>query len=185
MKFIGERISYQKKDNIFSVVIAANVDKSYERLLLVWLVLWTCCGAYFVFQLLGDLSKDLKLYIAILLSFWAYYEFKIGRVYFWRKGGFESIKIIDDKLVVKEVVFGRSLPKNFFLENIGRFEADDPKDTNLLEALNQSFWVKGAQYILFDYQGKRISFGRQLNKNERKSLVTLLNNELIQKRKKL
>ncbi len=185
MKFIGDRISYQKKDQVFSVVIAATVEKSKEILLLIWLICWTACGAYFIFQLFGDYNRDLKMYIGILLSFWAYYEFKIGKVYLWRRGGFESLKFKDDRLVLKEVVFGRTIPKEFYLENIERFIADMPKQTNIVESLNNSFWVKGAQYLRFTYQGKDISFGRQLTEKERKGLVTLLNKELIHRKKKL
>lgn len=184
MKFIGDRISYQDKDNIFSVVIAANVEKAYERLLLGWLILWSLSGAYFIYSLFGPYTKELKLYIGILLSFWLYYEIKIGRVYFWRKGGYESIKFIGDKLIIQEVLLGRGKPKTYFVQNIARIDIDMPKQTNFFEVLNHSFWVMGRPYLSFEHQGKIVAFGRQLKETERKALFKLLNLQLAQSKKK-
>ncbi|TXC78683.1 hypothetical protein [Luteibaculum oceani] len=184
MKFIGNRISHQKKEGIFSVVIAAGVEKAYERILLMWLLLWTLSGVYFITQLFADHSQELKLYIGILLSFWLYYEIRVGRVYFWRKAGYESIKFVEDKVLISQVILGRSKPKTYFVQNIDQFKADMPKETNVLEFLNNSFWVMGRPYISFQHQGDTISFGRQLTESERKALVMLLNKELAYSKKK-
>ena len=184
MKFIGNRISFQNKDNIFSVVIAANVEKAYERLLLAWLILWTLSGTYFIYSLFGDYSRELKMYIAILLSFWLYYEIKIGRVYFWRKSGYESIRFIEDKLVLKRVLLGKSSPKTYFVQNIKEIYVDMPKQTQFYEVLHNSFWVMGRPSLSFDHQGDIVSFGRQLNEQERKALHQVLTKELNQRKKK-
>ncbi|MES2629468.1 MAG: hypothetical protein V4616_10920 [Bacteroidota bacterium] len=183
MKFIGSRISHQNKNGIFSVVIAASVERSKETLLATWLFFWTCSGIYFITQLFTPLPKETKLVIAVLLTFWGYYEYRIGLIFLWRKFGYESIKFADDKLVIRDVIRGRGKSREFFIDNIPHF-AKLKLEEGWVKSMDQSFWVKGNGYIQFQYQGKLVHFGKQLTDEETSKLLDLVQRELIERKRK-
>lgn len=184
MKFIGNRISHQSKNGVFSVVIAASVEKYKETLLATWLFFWTASGIYFLAQLFGPFPKETKLFIVVLLSFWAYYEYRVINIWMWRKFGYESIKFMDDKLLIRDVVRGKGKTREFFIDNIQHF-MKVKIDNQWVSSMNQSFWVKGTGQVHFEYQGKLIHFGKQLNDNELSSLLTLVSKELIERKRAL
>ncbi len=184
MKFIGSRISHQSKGDVFSVVIAASVERYKETLLITWLFFWTCSGAYFIAQLFTPLPRETKLFMVVLLTFWAYYEYRIGKIFMWRKFGYESIKFIEDKVVIRDVVRGRGKTNEYFIDNIQHF-AKLGLENGWVKSMDQSFWVKGNGYIQFDYQGKLITFGKQLKEDEVSSLLQLVQKELIERKRKL
>lgn len=178
MKFIGEKISLQKKDGIFSVVIAAAIERYQEGLVLVWALTWTLCGSFFIVQLIwGDDPRETKLYMVILLSFWAYYEYKAVSIFFWRKWGYESLKMMDGRLYLRNVVKGMGKTKDYFLENIDEFYTKKREAKSFVEVMNNTFWVKGNHSVYFKYQGKTIGLGRQIDIEEAKKLCAILNYE--------
>ena len=184
MNYIGDRISYQSKNNIFSVVIAASVERSKESLLAAWLFCWSLCGLYFIYQLFSDLPRETKMYIMILLAFWGYYELRVFRMFMWRKFGYESIKFIDDKLVIKDVVKGHGKEKSYFIDNIaqiGRLKLEN----NWMKTMDQSFWVKGTGILQFEYQGKLVGFAKQIGDKESNALLAVMQKELAERKKTL
>lgn len=184
MKFIGERISHQHKGGIFSLVIAATIERYKEALLLAWLLAWTTCGIFFLVQLFGPLERDAKLYLFVLLVFWAYYEYRITRIFLWRKYGYESLKMIGDKLYLRNVIRGRGKTREFFVENIENFLALEIKNP-LLKTMDSTFWLMGNDYIYFTYQGRVVSFGKQLMPRDAAELVKVLNRELSDRKARL
>jgi hypothetical protein len=184
MKFIGNRVSHQNKNGVFSVVIAASVERYKEALLAAWLLAWTICGLYFIIQLFGPYDRNAKLYIFVLLVFWGYYEYRIARIFLWRKYGYESIRIKDDKLYLRNVIRGRGKTREFFIENIEAF-AKLQIDNTWLKTMDSSFWIMGNDYIHFMYQGKLVSFGRQLDAGTATDLIHLLNRQLIDRKRAL
>lgn len=185
MQFIGSRISYQSKNNIFSVVIASGNERYQEGLILVWLFSWLLAGIYFISQLFTDLTSDLKRFIGLLLVFWVYYLFKISKVFLWRKYGYESLRFVDDKFIYRKVIKGIGKPKEFFVDNLGDFKANEVKDTHVLKFLANSFWTIGAD-TMFIYHGKnkQLNFGKQLSNIEAVALQRILNKELMRRKRK-
>ncbi len=185
MKFIGNKVSIQNKSNVFSVVIAASVERWKESLLMAWLGAWIFCGGYFIMQLFGPIERELKLYLAVLVAFWAFYLIRIGKAFFWRKYGYESLRFEDDKLKLRLYgkVFG--FTKEYFLENIEHFKRAEVNKVNPLFTIENSFWVVGGDRLEFQYQGKTIRFGKQLEEDSISQLISAINSELIQRKRKL
>ena len=185
MQFIGSRISYQSKDNVFSVVIAAGNQRYQEGLILAWLLSWILVGLYFMSQLFTDIESDLKRFIGLLLVFWAYYLYRIGKVFFWRKYGYESLRFLDDKLVYRKVIKGLGKPKTYFVDNLSDFKANEVKDTNVLKFLSNSFWTIGTDTIfIFHGKARQLNFGKQLTNLEAVALQRVLNKELARRKRK-
>lgn len=177
IKFISQRISYRKSADALSIIITGKIERSKETLLLSWLIAWTFCGLMVLYAMFfQSLSKEEKLYLVIFLSFWGYFEYKIIKVFRWRKWGKEYIMIADGKLSIKKSIkeFGKA--DEYFLDNIKNLKPVEKSKTSFFQYLEKSFWVMGDECIQFDYQGKTIKFGMQLEQNEVLPVLKLLTN---------
>lgn len=185
MRFIGKKISIQNNKETLSIIIAASVERWKETLLMGWLAAWIFCGGYFIFELFGPNDKDLKLYLGVLLVFWAFYLLRIGKAFFWRKYGYESLRFEGDALKLKLYgkVFG--FTKEYFVENISTFKKVEMAKFNPLSTVEDSFWVVGGDKLEFEYNGKIIRFAKQIDAESTTQLMTALNAELIQRKRKL
>ena len=92
MKVIGDRVSILEKDNVFSLVILPTTDKRKLWILFLWLMAWTVCGMIVFANYFNLTNRDTKIFIIVYLSFWVYFEYKIGRAYTWKKFGKEKFK---------------------------------------------------------------------------------------------
>lgn len=177
MEYIGEKISVVRKDNEVSIVILASTDKKKLNLLFFWLIAWTVCGLLVVGQYFSLNDPNLKAYIIGWLAFWAYFEYKIVKVYLWRRGGMEKIKLKDKMLYYKREIGGKG--------KIHVYQYDFIKDlrlivlgNNFINTVNNSYWVIGGERLEFEYYGKTIRFGLQLNDKDAKGLLHLIQKEL-------
>jgi hypothetical protein len=177
MEYIGKRISWKRKENELSIVILSTADKVKKILLFVWFFLWTVSGVIVLTQYFRIPDQNTKVAIIVWLGFWAYFEYRIFRAYLWRSGGMEKIRLRDNKLFYKRDTSGRG--------KIHVFEYDFIKDLRLLEtgtgfmdSLNSSYWVIGGERIAFDYYGKEIKLGLQLEDADAQALLKLMKKEM-------
>jgi hypothetical protein len=161
MKFIGDKVSHQKQQGVFTLVISPKVTSLKETLLLTWLLAWTFCGIFFITQLFGPDPRETKLAIGVMVAFWAYFEFKICKAFFWRKHGLERIMIKDGYLHIKNDIKGFGKAKMYFIEFMGN-----------------SFWVIAGETVGFEHLGKPVTFAQHLNDRDAKLLVRLMESEL-------
>jgi len=112
------------------------------------------------------------------LGFWAYFEYKIFHAYLWRKSGKEKIKIRDKKFLYKRDISGRGKIKSFETDFIKDLRMPEPKENSFSENLNNSYWVIGGEKLAFDYYGKEIKFGIQLEEADAKALLKLIMKEM-------
>lgn len=178
MKFIGDKISHQKKEGTFTAVISPKIAGIKETLLLTWLLAWTFCGIFFITQLLGPDSRETKLALAVMVAFWTYFEFKIGKAYFWRKYGLERLMIKDGYLHIKNDIKGFGKARSFFVENVQHLGLIKTSNKNFFTFMNNSFWVIGGETIGFECLNKPVTLGQHLNDKDAKLLVRLLESEL-------
>lgn len=191
MEFIGKRISVVKKGDETSIVILSSVDNRKRNLLGLWLFVWTICGVivflYFLrFDGAGmkpEAARQQKLLLFIWLIFWMYFEYLAAKAFRWRSSGVEKLKVKNGYLHVKREVGGKG--KNHLYEidvikDLRYFE----EEGELRKTLNRSYWVVGGENIAFDYFGKTIRFGRQLEEKEANALIKLLRQEMKTSRKK-
>ncbi|MBS1651228.1 MAG: hypothetical protein JSU07_04380 [Bacteroidetes bacterium] len=171
MKIIGERISVLKKDEVLSMVILATKEKKKTTLLFLWLLAWTVCGFFVLANYHTISDQNVKAFIIIYLSFWAYYEFKIGKAYAWRKWGKEKIWVSGGILHYKREINGKGKIYEFELNLIENLKPIEHDTKSFAYQYGQSFWVKGGETIQFNYQSKIVRFGLQLSENEVKSVI--------------
>ena len=178
VKFISDRISYQNHPDSFSVVVSGKIERWKESALLAWVVAWTACGAFFVYELTTDLPSETKMGIFILLFFWLYFEIRVGRALLWRLFGFEQIRFKEGQFSIKRNIKGYGKRRDYFVENITSFQIVDRATRSIVASMEESFWVVGGERLYFDHLGKKVGLGMQLSEAETKKLQELLNKQL-------
>ena len=183
MKFISKRVSYKKQEEDTTIIISPKTSPLKESLLFGWLSLWSFIGLAFLYSSFfykegfkfnpAYSQKEVTLYLFIFFLFWVYFEFKIIKIFIWRKYGSEFIKIDNSVITIKRAIGKYGKKREYLLANITDFTSALPeKETNLV--WSGSFWDIGHESVVFHYFNKNISFGRQLNKKETSLLIKLL-----------
>lgn len=194
MKWISERISYHRHDEYTTILISTKVEKWKEGLLLAWLISWALVGVSIIYVLISgnyleNLATEtpqnqLKLFLVLFLVFWAYYLYKIIRVYIWRKKGVEYFKLEKNSLVLKKA-FGKIGKANQYLyENMGEIKLIESSPRSFANVMQGAFWDIGNESVQFEYYGKQILFGTQLDANEANKLKQFINAEMKKYAKK-
>lgn len=178
VKFLSKRISTQQQENAFSVVISGKIERWKESALMAWVIAWTLCGAFFVYQLTVDLPDETKMGIFILLFFWLYFEIRVGRALLWRLWGFEQLRFKEGQLSIKRNIKGYGKRRDYFLANIEGFKYVERAERSIIASMEESFWVVGGERLYFDHLGKKVGLAMQLSEPETRKLQELLNKQL-------
>ncbi len=177
MDYIGKRISIKRTEEGLSIVILSLADKLKNRLLLAWLVLWTLAGMIVFSQYFTFTDTNTRIAVIVWLGFWLYFEFKITNAWLWRRSGKEVIKLRENKLFYKRDVSGRGKIKTYSADFIKDLRILEHKES-FLESLNNSYWVIAGEKLAFDYYGKEIKLGLQLDDADAKALLKVLKDGL-------
>lgn len=188
MKYISERISFHRHDEYTTILISTKVEKWKESLLYGWLMLWVLVGIVIAYVLVTgnylDLASDntpknqLQLFLIIFLVFWAYYLYKIVRVYIWRKKGVEYFKLNKDSLVIKRAFGKIGRAHSYMYNNMGPIKIVEQKERSFSAVMQSAFWDIGNERLSFECNEKSVIFGVQLEPNESKKLKEFLNSEI-------
>lgn len=178
MKFIGERISYVDKNEVFTVVITPLKNKGKEALLFAWVMAWTLCGVYFVYYLSIVEEEQTKRAVFIMLAFWAYFEFLGVKALLWRKYGKEMIRITSDQLSIKNAFKSYGKARQFHTENISNVEVVDVNESGYKHQYGQAYYSTKGERIAIKYVEKYIGIGKQLELSEAKELAKVLNQKI-------
>lgn len=172
LKEIGKRCSLMIKDNIFSLVILPTAEKKKTNIMFLWLMAWTV-GGVIVIASYGTLTQvSVKLFTIIWIAFWAYFEFKIVRVFMWKRFGKEKFWIKNGTVFYQQDINGRGKIKEYDLNLVSDFNLIELQKGNFADVFNQTFWVKGGERLEFTCQGKIIRFGLQLNDEDAGKVLT-------------
>ncbi len=183
MEFISDRVSKERQGEGTSFVLATRLPAREGALLILWLVLWTACGLAFIWEAIKGTDAELRLPLFIMIAFWAYFELRIVRVVLWRKKGFELWRVLDGELTIKNSLFRYGKANRYFIANIQRLGLLNIEKTSWKWQMSDSFWTRGAEQLGFEYQGRKVAFGRGLTDDEARKLLKLLAVELKRERK--
>jgi hypothetical protein len=178
MEYIGKQISIKRFENELSIVMLSFNNKMKNAMLFLYLFLWTICGIIVFSQYLLITDPNSKAMVIVWIGFWVYFEYKIFKAYMWRKYGKEKIKIRDGKIFYKKDVLGKGKIKNYDIDFIKDFRIIEKKADSFFDNLNNSYWIVAGERLAFDYYGKEITFGIQLDENDAKALYNKIKKEL-------
>ncbi len=175
MEYIGKRISIVEKENgEISIAIIAITERWKQAVLLLWMLAWSVSGVIVLTYYFQVKSADEKSALIVWFGFWAYFEYKVIKAFRWRKWGREIIRIKNRKLHYRRDIGGRGRTKTYeidFIKNLGKHEANEP---GFIRSMNNSYWIIAGETISFDYYGKEIKLGMQLEDKDSKELLRRL-----------
>jgi hypothetical protein len=148
------------------------------NLIKIWLILWTSCGVIVLWELFSTVSKEQKLYFAIYIVFWLYFELKMFAVIRWRTSGLECIKILDNKLVLEKTIKGRGFPIDIAFSEIKKVYVAEISSVSFAAVFNNSYWLEGQESIVIETNKKKYGFGLQLKKAESEKIVKAITKHL-------
>lgn len=175
MKIISERLSILKEENLLSIVILPNRDKKKLLGMFLWLLAWSVCGVIVFANYFKLTNQSSKLFVIVYLAFWAYFEFKILRVFAWKRSGKEKLWIQEGILHYQREVNGRGKTQEFNLDLVSKLNLIELRPTNFADTINQSFWIKGGERLEFQVQAKTIRLGMQIKDEEARSIMHEVN----------
>ncbi|MFT3885420.1 MAG: hypothetical protein QM724_08325 [Flavobacteriales bacterium] len=173
----------QRRPDGVSVVISARLSRGQEALLVAWFLAWTCCGIAFIHGLTQPQQPGMRQLLLVMVAFWTYFELRIGRVLLWRKKGFELLRVQGATFTVKDSLFRYGKANDYFVENIQRFGPINVDETSWKWQLVDSFWTRGGERLGFEYQGRKVAFGKGLTRVEAQRVADVLARELKRVRK--
>ena len=174
MEYIGKRISIKRAENEVSIVILSTADKTKKIILFIWFILWSLSGIIILTQYFLMKDSQTKVAIIVWLGFWAYFEYMTFRAVMWRNYGMEKIKLKERQLFYKRDVAGKGKVKVYEFDFIKDLSVVEQKENSFFENLNNSYWVIAGERITFDYYGKEIKLGIQLDESDAKALHKLI-----------
>ncbi len=178
MEYIGKRISIKRDENGVSIVILSSINKLKNTILFIWFFLWSLSGVIILTQYFILNDTDTKAAIIVWLGFWAYFEYMIFKAFMWRKFGVEKIKLREKKIFYKRDVAGKGKVKVYEFDFIKELKLVEAKENSFVENLNNSYWMIAGEKLIFDYYGKDIKLGIQLEENDAKALLKLIKSEI-------
>lgn len=173
-KVISDRVQFWKSADSLRVEITQQAGQLQETLLFVWLTAWTFCGASFAIYFFYSNDKAEQIFMAVLFGMWAIFEFRIGRVFFWRKIGREVIEVNSDNLSIRNKIgrFGRT--QRFNIQHVMHFGRVTHKANSFWAFMDNSYWIMGGDTLNFKFMGKEFQLGKQLNDKECQALNHLM-----------
>lgn len=182
MSTIGNQISINNEKDCLAIDITAKEDKVKSTMLLAWLFLWSVAGVLVLTQYFTVQEPDIKAVLIVWMGFWCYFEYKIVKVYFWRRYGKEELKIENGNLFYKKSIRGKGKERIYDCKSIKNIQSIDEDDTSFLDSMNNSYWTMAGETIQFDYGELRPKLGLQLDKKDVKDLLPILKRATAKKK---
>lgn len=178
IKILSEKVSYTSDNGRLQIVILGKIDKWKESILLGWLLAWIFCGGVVISEYLKTTDRDMKMIFVIFLIFWAYYLWRVARVFMYRRGGNELIKVENGVLTLKRSFFTYGKSKSFNLNQITDFQKIELSKKSLAYTYENGWWVLGGQKLSFKYNAKFVKFAMQIDDKVRDKLFVMINQNI-------
>lgn len=161
-----ERITIFNKDKSLEIEIKAFKDNAKQKMLLVWIVLFSLCGLAILSQFFFDYDNSSKVFFAVYLAFWFFFEFKVIYAYRWRNSGLEKIILNETDIILIKEIGKRGISQTIDVKEISNLKRNEPDEPSFIKSINSSYWNINKYSLTFDYQGKAVPFAIDLDKNE-------------------
>lgn len=143
-----------------------------------WLAAWLFCGVVVIYELMHTEQREMKLFLVVFLVFWAYFMWKISRVWRYRKGGYEALDIGPDKVTLTRKTGGAPKSTVFSVDEIGAPEKVPISEKSFTYIYENQWWVLGGERIGIKTDRRYIRFGMQLDARETAEVLGFLKTRL-------
>jgi hypothetical protein len=161
-----------------TVEIPSIADATKLKILMVWFILWTISGMIVFTQFFVPTSRDVKVWYAVWMAFWAYFEYKASVLLSYRRKGKEILQFSESGFTFRRDINGRGIDKVYERAEIKNIRTVDFKDKKVIARVQPLYWNMGYETVLFDYKGKEEALGLQLTEEEAQQVVKIMKQRL-------
>ena len=158
--------------------IPSIADATKLKILMVWFILWTISGMIVFTQFFVPTSRDVKVWYAVWMAFWAYFEYKASVLLSYRRKGKEILQFSESGFTFRRDINGRGIDMVYERAEIKNIRTLDFKDKKVIARVQPLYWNMGYETVLFDYKGKEEALGLQLTEEEAQQLVKIMKQRL-------
>ena len=167
-----KRIKILKEDNRLEISIKAFCEPQKQKMLLVWIILFSICGVAIISQFFEDYEDNYKIIFGVYLAFWLFFEFKVIYAYRWRKYGEEKIIVENNRIFLSKLIGGKGVNQEYKLEEVKKLDFFKNDGVSFIKSMNSSYWNIN-KYQLAIYLGKSvIPFAIDISNKEAKNYKT-------------
>ena len=172
---IGARITFNQDQDSLRIRIQQHIPSAQMSLLTAWLVVWLGLEAIVLYFWTQDPAQgNAWLGYGIYSAFWAFFAFRIGKVWLWRTRG-QDVITVDRKGLSIALAFGqRGLP-DFFAHGTYRLPSkiqENPQQ--ILRTFEKAFWSMGGETLQFDSGKRTMVLGKQLDERDADALLKMM-----------
>ncbi len=172
---IGDRITFEQSDDQLRIDIRQGIPPTQMSLLTLWLLLWFSLEAVVLYFWTQEPSQgNAALGYAIYSAFWAFFAFRIGKVWLWRKRGVEVITVDRRGISVANAFGERGLPDFIAHGAYSPIRRIEENPQQILRTFEQAFWSMGGETLQFSSGKRTMVMGKQLSDRDADTLLKLL-----------
>ena len=169
-----KRIEVKKEAQKLEIIIKAFYDTGKQKMLLIWIVLFSLCGIAIITQFFQDYEANYKIIFGVYLAFWLFFEFKVIYAYRWRRSGKEKISIENNQMVLSKTIGKRGVTQQFNLNDIKKFDFFKNEGSSFLNVMNSSYWNINKYHLAIYLEKSIVPFAIEVNNKEAKNILNEL-----------
>jgi len=173
-KFIGKRIRVVRGGDGIEIRISQRVQRWQEAMLLAWLTGWAFCGGVFIYYLINPAATSDRIFFLISSAVWLFFFVRILKVFLWRLGGEEIIRLVPGKLKIRNAFWNKGRTEEFPFQQIFKLGIITRSPNSFWAFLDDSFWIIGGEKVGFSVSGRRIQLGKQLSARDAELLIRVM-----------
>ena len=171
---MDKRLIIQKNNNRLKINIKAFQEKSKQKLLLLWIVLFSFCGVAILSQFFQGYDSNYKIVFTVYLVFWMFFEYKVIYAYRWRKWGEEKIILENNQISLTKKIKGRGITQSIELDKVKKIAAFNTNKASFFKTMNHSYWVVNNYKLAFYLEKSVIPFAIDVSDKEAKLILNEL-----------
>ena len=172
---MDDRIAIDKEEDKLTITIKSFLDEGKQKILLMWITLFSLCGFAIITQFFGDYDKGTKVFFGVYVAFWLFFEFKVVYAYRWRRKGIERIIIENDEIILNKEIGKRGLTQRYLLSEITNLRLYKNEDTDFVKSMTSSYWNINKYALAFDHSQSVVPFAIDLLPKTAKYILKELN----------
>ncbi len=173
-----DRIRFEQTDHGHLIKIRAYKDEGKQKILTVWLIAWTLCGFAILSQLFVDAQEDMRSMLLVFAAFWLYFEYKVIKVFRWRREGEEQLLIGKETVSYGRTYSNRGFLKPYRKDMVNAMRRVDHEENKFSATMLDSYWVIGQEQLAFSVSGKVIYLGMHLTDKQSDKIIKFFNKHL-------
>jgi len=173
---MNDRIEIVKNDQKLEIVVKAFYEVKKQKMLLVWILLFTLCGVVILTQFFEDYDAGTKVFFGVYVAFWLFFEFKVIYAYRWRKFGEERMIIENDELLLSKSIGTKGITQRFKLSDIKKMDFLKNSNSSFIKSMNTSYWNINKYHLVLTLENSIVPFAIDLENKDAQKILNELRN---------